>query len=177
MTPKAIFNKAFERVVGHEGGFQKMHEDRGNWTSGIVGEGELKGTKYGISAMSYPKHDIENLSLEQAKVIYYTRYWLPLKPAVFSPTMQYQMFDTAVNHGIRNASKILQRAVDAKDDGYVGAKTIVAMAKVKQHQLPMLFNAERISFYTQLHTFDEYGKGWMNRISENLKFAVEDLNS
>ncbi len=177
MSSREIFDKSFERVIGHEGGFQNMHDDRGNWTTGIVGEGELKGTKYGVSAMSYPKHDIENLTLEQAKVIYYSRYWLPLKPAVFSPAMQYQMFDAAVNHGIRSAVKMLQRAVGAKDDGYVGAKTIVAMANVKPHQLPMLFNSERISLYTQLHTFDEYGKGWMNRISENLKFTVEDLNS
>lgn len=174
MLPKQIFDRAFERVVGHEGGFQNMHDDRGNWTTGIVGEGELKGTKYGVSAMSYPKHDIENLTLEQAKVIYYSRYWLPLKPAVFSPAMQYQMFDAAVNHGIRNAVKMLQKAIGANDDGYVGAKTIVRMATVSPTQLPMLFNAERIAFYTKINTFDLYGKGWVNRVSENLKFAAED---
>lgn len=174
MTKKEIFDLAFERVIGHEGGFQKMHDDRGNWTTGIVGEGELKGTKYGISAISYPKHDIENLTLEQAKVIYYSRYWLPLKPAVFSPAMQYQMFDAAVNHGIRNTVKMLQRSVDTVVDGYIGGNTIAAMAKIDSIQLPVLFNAERIEFYTQIHTFDKYGKGWMNRIAQNLKYAAED---
>ena len=47
-----MFDKVFNRVIGHEGGFQNMHHDRGNWTGGKVGEGELKGTKFGLSAMT-----------------------------------------------------------------------------------------------------------------------------
>lgn len=175
MVDKEIFNQAFERVIGHEGGFQKMHDDLGNWTSGIVGKGELKGTKYGISAMSFPTHDIENLTLEQAKVIYYTRYWLPLKSDSLSPAIRYQIFDAAVNHGIRNTVKMLQRAVNVDVDGLIGKHTIAATNNRKAIEVIMAFIAERISFYTQIKTFDKYGKGWMNRISENLKYAQEGV--
>lgn len=63
------FKKAFELTVGHEGGYGNDKRDRGNWTTGVIGEGELKGTKYGVSAMSYPDYDIENLTLEQAEKI------------------------------------------------------------------------------------------------------------
>lgn len=31
------FDIAFERVVGHEGGFQNGAKDRGNWTTGVIG--------------------------------------------------------------------------------------------------------------------------------------------
>lgn len=40
------FNTVFDRVLGHEGGFQNMKSDRGNWTSGKVGVGTLKDTKF-----------------------------------------------------------------------------------------------------------------------------------
>jgi hypothetical protein len=39
------------------------------WTTGIIGKGICKGTKYFISAMTYPDLDIKNL-LDQAKAIY-----------------------------------------------------------------------------------------------------------
>ena len=66
-----MFNKVFDRVIGHEGGFQADPKDRGNWTSGVVGQGELKGTKFGLAAMTYPHLDIKNLTVDQAKAIYF----------------------------------------------------------------------------------------------------------
>ena len=67
---KLTFDQAFERLIGHEGNFTNDKDDRGNWTTGIIGKGQLKGTKYGISAMTYPQLDIKNLTLDQAKQIY-----------------------------------------------------------------------------------------------------------
>lgn len=112
-----MFEVVIDRVINHEGGFQKMHSDRGNWTSGKVGEGELKGTKFGLSAMTYPDLDIEALTLKQAKAIYFEDWWVPLKMDKFRKAMQYQFFDAAINHGTHNASKMLQRAIGAKPDG------------------------------------------------------------
>ena len=170
----SMFDKVFSRVIGHEGGFQKMHHDRGNWTSGKVGEGELKGTKFGLAAMTYPDLDIENLTVEQAKAIYFEDWWVPLKMDRFRPAMQYQFFDAAINHGASNATKMLQRAAGTKDDGIIGGQTIAAKDAKDINDLLMLFIAERISFFTKVPTFDEYGKGWMNRMAANLKLASED---
>ena len=50
----------------HEGGFQKMHNDRANWTGGQVGVGTLVGTKYGITCLDLRGVDIQNLTLDQA---------------------------------------------------------------------------------------------------------------
>jgi lysozyme family protein len=45
------FDDAFKGLILIEKGYQDDPNDRGNWTSGVIGIGELKGTKYGISAM------------------------------------------------------------------------------------------------------------------------------
>lgn len=169
-----MFDKVFIRVIGHEGGFQDMHHDRGSWTSGKVGEGELKGTKFGLAAMTYPDLDIKNLTIEQAKAIYFEDWWHPLKMDKFRPAMQYQFFDAAINHGAHNASKMLQRAIGVKDDGVIGAITIAAKDKLDINDLLMLFIAERIKFFTRVKTFDKYGKGWMNRMALNLELAAKD---
>ena len=65
-----MFDVIFDRVLGHEGGFQADPRDRGNWTGGEVGKGELKGTKYGLAAMTYPELDIPALTLAEAEAIY-----------------------------------------------------------------------------------------------------------
>lgn len=169
-----MFEKSFDRVIGHEGGFQNMRKDRGNWTGGAVGAGELKGTKFGISAMTYPELDIESLTAEEAKRIYYRDWWFQISAMCLPSEMEYQMFDASINHGRHNAVKILQRAVGVDDDGVFGVLTRAAIRKFHETSLPVLFIAERISFFTQIKTFDEYGRGWMNRMAENLKLAVED---
>lgn len=169
-----MFDKAFDRVIGHEGGFQKDPKDRGNWTSGKIGVGQLKGTKYGLAAMTYPDLDIENLTVEDAKKIYHRDWWVKLGMDKFHPAMSFQMFDAAINHGMHNATKILQRAVGAKDDGSIGPKTIDSVKLVELNDLLMLFLAERLQFMTDIKTFDTYGRGWSRRISNNLKIATKD---
>ena len=74
-----MFDVIFDRVLGHEGGFQADPRDRGNWTGGEVGKGELKGTKYGLAAMTYHELDIPALTLAEAKAIYRRDWWDGLK--------------------------------------------------------------------------------------------------
>ncbi|MDH1334083.1 hypothetical protein N5D77_07565 [Comamonas thiooxydans] len=64
------FDKAFDRLIGHEGKFTNNPKDDGNWTGGKQDRGELKGTKFGIAANTYPHLDIKSLTIEQAKAIY-----------------------------------------------------------------------------------------------------------
>lgn len=62
---KAIsrFDKCVEFVLASEGGYVNDKYDAG---------GE---TKFGISKRAYPDLDIINLTIEQAKDIYYKDYW------------------------------------------------------------------------------------------------------
>src|SRR3546814_5779218 len=121
------FNTALDRLIGHDGRFTNNPKDRGNWTSGKVGVGVLKGTKFGISAMAYPHLDIKNLTVEQARAIYLADYWKRAGADQYDGAIGFQVFDSAVNHGIENAVRFLQRAVDVADDGDVGPLTLAAL--------------------------------------------------
>lgn len=171
---KIEFETAFGRVMGNEGNFQNKASDRGNWTSGVVGRGELKGTKFGISAMSYPSLDIKGLTLEQAKGIYYEDWWVKLGMDLFTPALSYQLFDAALNHGMGNATKMLQRAVRVLDDGVIGPRTRSAVDAMPLSDLLERFLSYRLRFMTQISTWKDYGKGWAVRIADNLLYAAED---
>ena len=168
------FDLAFERVIGHEGGFSADPKDRGNWTSGIIGQGQLKGTKFGISAMSYPDLDIKNLTLDQAKAIYKRDFWDRAKGDQYDTAIAYQLFDIAVNNGNGNAVRMLQRAAGVVDDGQVGSLTIAAVKSLTVTDVIMRLNAERLLFITKLSTWATYGKGWTNRVAGNLQFGAVD---
>lgn len=173
------FDKAFDRTIGHEGGFTDNRADRGNWTSGVIGTGQLKGTKFGISAMSYPDLDIKNLTVAQAKEIYKRDFWdkpgLNKLPEVLSA----DVFDMGVNAGLKTAVKLVQRAVGVTDDGIMGPKTLQAVTDARSHGeddyvLYTQFCAERIKYYTSLSTFSTFGKGWMNRVATCMLLTAKD---
>ncbi|TRC64619.1 hypothetical protein FEA35_00180, partial [Mannheimia haemolytica] len=79
-----------------------------------------------------------------------------------------------VNHGFGNASRMLQRAVGVADDGIIGNITLQAINAKSESDLLMLFNAERLKFYTKLRNFPTFGKGWVNRVAGNLEYAAQD---
>ncbi|WP_327857627.1 glycoside hydrolase family 108 protein [Acinetobacter guillouiae] len=171
------FEKAFARLIGHEGGYSNNRNDPGNWTGGKVGKGVLKGTKYGIAANTYPNLDIKDLTLEQAKAIYKKDWWDKLGAEQFHPAIVYQLWDFAVNAGKSRAVKELQQVAGVIDDGILGAKTIAAVKALPVTDVLILLTAERLRFYTSLTTWGTYGKGWTNRVADNLKYAVPDMKN
>lgn len=168
------FDTAFDRSLDSEGGFQADPNDRGNWTTGIQGKGRLKGTKYGIAAMTYPDVDIKGLTVAEAKTIYRRDWWDRFNMDQFPSALQAQMFDAAINHGMHTATRLVQRAVGVKDDGIIGPVTRGAIAQTEINDLLMLFLAERLEFMTNLRTWSNFGRGWARRIAQKLKYAAED---
>lgn len=166
----------FERAVGFtmrvdiEGGFSADPDDRGNWTTGKIGEGELKGTKYGISAMSYPQLDIKNLSWRDAKAIYRRDYWDKAGCNRLPARLALVLFDCVVNHGVSGGVKLLQRAVDSPADGIFGPNTLAAVRGMDQDSAIVALLRERLELFRALKTWPKYGKGWTNRV---LKLAME----
>lgn len=160
-----VFNEVFERTMGHEAGYVNDPEDPG---------GE---TKWGISKRSYPSVNIKDLTREQAADIYYADFWVPLgtklavggkEPVVF------QVFDAAVNHGMGNAMRFLQRAVGVADDGVWGSQSQGTYDTMDQNDVLLRFLAERLEFMTKLKKWDRFGRGWARRIAGNLKYGAED---
>lgn len=167
------FDEAFKITVGHEGGYTTNRADRGNWTTGIVGKGELKGTKYGISAMAYPKEDIKNLTPDRAKQLYKRDYWDKCKCDELPSLLRFHIFDASVNSGNVAAVKTLQQAIGVNADGIIGNQTLNAVRSQNPNDTLLKFYSFRIAFYTKISTFDTFGKGWMNRVASNLSLASQ----
>ena len=160
------FDHAFLKLIGHDGGLSLDPKDRGNWTTGIIGRGELKGTKYGISAMSYPHLNIQALTLNQAKDIYQKDFWG--QSDLLPDAVRFDFFDAAVNSGYVQSVTWLQRAAGASDDGVIGPKTLLAVRKSNPQQLAKRFNGHRLSAMTNMKAWDSQGRGWARRIAANL---------
>lgn len=164
------FDTAFERLIGHEGGYTDNPKDRGNWDSGIIGVGTLKGTKFGIAAHKYPTLDIKNLTLEQAKAIYRRDYWDPMECDQLPFAVAFEVFDVAVNHGVARAVLMLQETAGVEADGDLGPVTLAAVNAMHPDRFQMRFNAARLDFYTQLSTWPAFGRGWARRVAANLRY-------
>jgi lysozyme family protein len=160
---RSNFDRSFDKVIGHEGGFTDDRRDRGNWTKGRIGEGELRGTKYGISAMSYPNLDIRNLSLAQAKEIYLNDFWVRAACDELPVGLDYLVFDMAVNHGIAGAGRIVQQALNVKADGVLGPVSLRAIKAADPHRLIREVSVRRMLFYIDILTFKTFGLGWTRR--------------
>lgn len=150
------FDQAFEKVIGHEGGYSNDKRDPG---------GE---TKYGISKRAYPFMDIKGLTLEHAKEIYRQDYWNRLKLDQFPECIRFDLFDAAVNSGVRAAAKMLQKACEVIPDGIIGQQTISAANSMDPEQLDSRLSGQRLLFLTELPTFPTYGRGWVKRVATNL---------
>lgn len=168
------FDEAFKRLIGHEGGYSTDRRDPGNWTGGRVGVGTLKGTKFGLAANTYPNLDIKNLTLAQAKAIYKKDWWDKLGADGMHSAIVFQLWDFAINAGKSRAIKELQQAVGVPADGVIGPQTLAAVNSHDLNDVILSLTAERLKFYTSLSTFKTYGKGWTNRVADNLKYAAQD---
>lgn len=159
------FDRAFAYVVSPdvEGEFSDDPEDRGNWTSGVIGQGELKGTKFGISAMSYPDLDIKNLTIGQARELYERDYWRRARCHEMPPEVGFAVFDSAINQGAGAAVRMLQDALDVTTDGVIGPKTLAAIQRSNPRRLLIDFTAERILRYVDTSTWKHHGRGWTRR--------------
>jgi lysozyme family protein len=161
-----VFERAFEVVVGNEGGFTANASDPGNWTGGGCGVGQCKGTKYGISAASYPTLDIAGLSLADARAIYQRDYWDRIKADELPPSLALLAFDAAVNSGPSRAVHWMQAALGVKADGVIGPETMAAVKASAGKGAALLaeFQAQRLHFMASLATWRTFGLGWARRV-------------
>lgn len=157
-----MFDAFIDRVLSHEGGYVNDPRDPG---------GE---TNFGIAKRSYPSVDIKGLTRDAAIAIYRRDFWSRVQGDKLPRAFAFQALDAAVNHGIGNAVRWMQRAAGVADDGIIGPLTLAAVGRADPADLVLKFNAERLRFYAKLSTFDAFGRGWVNRVAGNLDYAAGD---
>lgn len=162
----SVFDTIFDRLMQHEGGYINHPSDPG---------GE---TMYGVTKRVAQAHgyfgDMRKLPKSLAKEITEKSYYKAVKGDQLDRLIAWQLTDAAYNHGKRQAVKFLQRAVGASDDGLIGPKTLAKVAAMEKNDVVLLFNAERLEFFTNLRIWQTFSKGWARRIAGNLRFAASD---
>jgi lysozyme family protein len=151
------FEKAFERTIGHEGSYVWNPQDPG---------GE---TKYGISRRSYPRENISEMTIERARVIYERDFWTAAKCDEMPDKLAAEVFDAAVNSGIAQASRWLQRSLGVADDGVIGPVTLSAARACSVDATVARFLGWRLAFMADLSTWPAFGRGWARRVAGNLR--------
>lgn len=151
------FDQAVEKLFGHEGGFVDHPSDPGG------------ATNYGISQRAYPGENIKGMTLERAKFLYHRDYWGPAGCDAVPDGIKFDLFDMAVNAGVKAAAKCLQRAAGVTDDGIIGPRSLQAIQSANPDRLRARFNGHRLEHLASLSTWPAFGRGWARRIAENLQ--------
>jgi lysozyme family protein len=155
----ANFELAIVKTLVREGGAQ-FHDVPGD-TGGA--------TKFGISQKAYPTLDIRNLTEQQARDIYRKDYWEPVRgDDITSQLVAENIFDTAVNMGVRTASKLAQLSADAAPaDGVIGSKSLAAINKMDEQLFLAAYSLTKIARYASICNKDrsqsKFLLGWINR--------------
>ena len=172
----ANYNKAIALILKNEGGYQKHPADKGNYNS----KGLLVGTKYGISARTLEKwkyypvsaSDMLNLSISEAKEIYFKYYWVGIQGnQIHDQDNAELIFDHAVNAGVGGASKLVQKVLNSfgatlKVDGAIGAQTLHVLNVTDQNRFFDAFKKARVSYYISISGGSNavFTKGWIKRV-------------
>lgn len=156
----STFDSAFTALIGNEGGYSNNPADSG---------GE---TMWGITARVARSHGytgaMKDLPQDTAKHIARDEYWTPAGCDHLPDGLAFQVFDAAYNSGIRKAVVWLQMAVGSTVDGVYGPETDQAVKSISESSAIARFNGYRLRFMASLNAWSTFGRGWANRIANNL---------
>jgi lysozyme family protein len=142
-------------------------------------------TKWGITQKAWseyvghaaPIDEIKAITEHQARIFYENMYIKAPKFDMLPPLLMPMVVDCGVNHGIRAASKWVQKAVGAKQDGVLGPKTLDAVTSTNLLAIYQRVAAYRFQLYGKIvsgdHSQAKYAHGWNNRGSKWL-FRLAD---
>jgi lysozyme family protein len=154
------FDQAFDRLLGHEGGYSFSPSDPGGET--------MFGVTARVARANGYSGDMKDLPRDKAKEIYRAKYWAPVRADELPEALRFDVFDAAVNSGVGQAVEWLQEAVGANPDGAIGPKTLAAAAAAGPLAAAR-FNGARLQMMTNLATWGAFGRGWARRIASNLQ--------
>lgn len=165
------FETCLKFVLAREGGYVDRSEDRGGPTNkGIT---QVVYSAY-IQRRHLPIQSVRFISDDEVADIYRSDYWKPCAGDNLPIPIDLVVFDGAVNHGVRQSIKFLQRALGTDDDGIIGPVTINAAHMdvnngYKSHLVADVID-QRQDFYQRIVERDPsqrcFLNGWSNRLKE-----------
>lgn len=186
----SYFDVAYEKTMGHEGGYVNDPDDAGGETYKGISR------KYNPSWVGWRTIDIyktepdfpETLDMSgelqhQVKELYKQMYFDPYRGDDMPEALAIEMFDTAVNMGIGRAIRFLQSSLnllnrngaifpDMVEDGAYGPTTHKCLMKyLRGDRLDILLKFMNvfqgyhyIEYMRKSPTQEKYARGWFNRV-------------
>jgi lysozyme family protein len=191
----ADFQPAFQRTLGHEGGYVRDPKDRGGETykgiarrfnPGWAGWARIDQAK---RARNFPRNLDSDATLQAAvAALYKQHYWDKFQgDAIPDQAIAEELFDTAVNLGVGRAVEFLQRALNALNreatlyedlvaDGLFGRKSLTALRAYLKTDKPetllkilnVLQGMHYINYMTQSPEQEKFARGWFKRVTLDL---------
>lgn len=164
---KASFAKSMSAVLVHEGGFVNHPKDPGGATMQGVTQRVYDNYRKGLKK---PAQSVRKMVSAERDAIYRKQYWQAAKCDSLPVGVDYVVFDGAVNSGVSQSVKWLQRALgnlyNGQVDGLIGPTTLDAVARVTDYDVLIAKICERrMAFLKALKTWRTFGKGWTARVA------------
>jgi lysozyme family protein len=188
----AQFAPAFERTLGHEGGYSNQPADRGGETYRGVARAHFpdwpgwQAIDRARGGPAFPRSLGRDAALQRAvEDLYRRHFWDRLQgDAIPDQAVAEELFDTAVNMGVRRSVRFLQEALnllnrnqrsyrDLVVDGEPGPKTLATLAALLRtdggrDRLLALLNVLQGCHYVALMRADPaqeaFAGGWLRRV-------------
>jgi lysozyme family protein len=188
----ALFEIAYSKTAGHEGGYSNDSTDAGKetyqgisrryhptWAGWIIID-KLK------QESGFPDTVYSNKQLEsRVSVFYKQHYWdVNLLDEVSSQLIADEMFDTGVNMGVQRAVKFLQRALnllnkngliynDIVEDGKMGPNTLKVLKHCLDYRgdeylykiMNILQGNHYLEYMNKSPKQEKFAYGWLNRVT------------
>lgn len=166
-SSRATFERAQAIIKQYEGGFSNNPADPGGPTNWGITHTTLARWR-GVPAVS--AEDVRAMSYEEAKDIYFARYWNEMHCGAMPPPLALALYNIGIHCGVRTAADFLQQAVIAQGvrithDLDIGPETIGAIGRCDPAKL---LRSVLDDYETRLRMhprFDVFGKGFMNRVA------------
>jgi len=160
------FKECLDLVLKSEGGWVKNPNDPGGETN--LGVTKRVWEEY----VGHPVESLKKLTKEDVAPLYELKYWRPCYGEVLPRGLDFVIFSMAVNAGPGRAIKLFQSVIGCVPDGVIGPRTRGLISDSNSATLISKFSEARREYYRTLKTFPIFGKGWLSRVDNEEKEAL-----
>jgi lysozyme family protein len=164
------FERALANVLVHEGGYVNNPKDPGGETNRGITKRVYDAYR---KLRGLPAQSVKLISAAEVSEIYRAQYWSKVGGDSLPAGISYVVFDGAVNSGVAQSVKWMQKALAALGlykgvvDGIIGQGTLAAVAQVNDNDALVARICDlREAFVRHLKTFATFGRGWLSRIGQ-----------
>jgi lysozyme family protein len=167
---QSVYQAALAHISAYEGGEVNDPSDPGGHTNMGITQRTLDRVRRKHPDAGLPI-SVSDLTRANVEFIFRVEYWNPCRCSDLPGAIAIMAFDCAVNQGIGDAIRFIQRSAGATVDGLIGPKTIAAANHCDSAKMLREMAALRGYDYALLDNLDDrFGLGWMRRL-----FACYDL--